>query len=328
MSPVSGSASSELEKERRIGGPGTEIEREIPRIDLHDFDDRFEEIADGLWLAATDVGFFDVVNHGIPEMQVDAAFASAREFFALPEEIKAKRALVAEANAGWEDRAQIRPSTGTPDHKETFQITLPRMDEHRLWPDTAFPSFRRQMTSFAEANRQLGMRILSCFAVRLGFERDFFERRHDPRSPYFQSTLRLLHYYPSTGEDDDQGVRWRAGAHTDYDCLTLLHQRPDQRGLQVCPGHESASGQWTPIEPVSGAITCNVGDMLMRWSDDQLLSTLHRVVLPSEPTPSRYSIAYFCQADGDVMIQGPSRRYPPVSASAYLQERIAANFAE
>ena len=324
MTHEPGGVEPELAKERSLGALGSVVERAIPQIDLTDFDDRFDEISEALWAAGTDVGFFQVVNHGIPELQIDAAFASSREFFALEDDVKARRAMVPGSNAGWEDRAQIRPSTGTADHKETFQITLPRMDEHRLWPDTAFPSFRRQMTLFAEANRALGMRILSCFAVRLGFDPEFFDRCHDPRSPYFQSTLRLLHYHPTTEEHADG---WRAGAHTDFDCLTLLHQRRGQSGLQVCPGREHESPLWTPVDPVEGAITCNVGDMLMRWSDDQLTSALHRVVMPDEPSPSRYSIAYFCQADGDTVIQGPGERYPAITAARYLQERIAANFA-
>lgn len=30
---------------------------------------------------------------------------------------------------------------------------------------------------------QLGMQVLTCFAERLGFERDFFTRAHDRRQP-------------------------------------------------------------------------------------------------------------------------------------------------
>jgi isopenicillin N synthase-like dioxygenase len=43
---------------------------------------------------------------------------------------------------------------------------------------------------------------------------------------------------------------------------------------------------------------------------------------------SRYSIPFFCQANRDAVIQGPSKVYPPMTAQDYLQERIAANFAK
>ena len=69
--------------------------------------------------------------------------------------------------------------------------------------------------------------------------------------------------------------------------------------------------------------------MLMRWSDDQLQSTLHRVRMPYEHEyqGSRYSLPFFCQANKDAVIQGPAHKYEPITAHDYLQRRIAANFA-
>ena len=123
---------------------------------------------------------------------------------------------------------------------------------------------------------------------------------------------------------------WRAGAHTDFDCLTLLHQRDGQGGLQLCPGKE-ASANWNgpTSSPCPASITCNIGDMLMRWSDDQLQSTLHRVRMPrpDEYLGPRYSLPFFCQANMDAVIQGPQKKYAPITAHDYLQQRIAANFA-
>ncbi|EOS8490456.1 bicyclomycin resistance protein [Klebsiella pneumoniae] len=103
-----------------------------------------------------------------------------------------------------------------------------------------------------------------------------------------------------------------------------------QGGLQVCPGKDCESQQWTSIEPREEVITCNIGDMLMRWSDDQLPSNFHRVrnPLPHEYQGPRYSLAFFCQANKDVEILGPQRKYPPISAEDYLQQRIQANFAK
>ena len=64
---------------------------------------------------------------------------------------------------------------------------------------------------------------------------------------------------------------WRGGSHTDFDCLTLLLQRKDQRGLEVCPGREvftdfGTGNHWTAVEPEEGAIVCNIGDQLMSVS--------------------------------------------------------------
>lgn len=318
---------AELNKEATVGGEGLEAEREIRQIDMSDFEARKAEIADQLWEAATTVGFFQLVNHGIPQEQIDEAFEYEARFFDLPAEVKGKYPLLKGTNSGWEYKAQVRPSTGTADQKESYQITLPRMSV--LWPsEEELPDFKEKMLAFERVNWELGMKVLSCFALKLGFPEDFFTTLHEPSSKEYQSTLRLLHYLPLVDPKPEDYKAWRAGAHTDYDCLTLLHQRPGQGGLQVCPGHEYESQTWTSIPPLPGVVTCNIGDMLMRWSDDKLKSTLHRVRMPrpDEPHGPRYSLAFFCQANCDAVIQGPEKKYEPMTANDYLQMRIAANF--
>ena len=319
---------AELDKEKTIGGVGGMKARNIPLIDMNNFEARKPEIADQLWQASSDIGFFQVINHGIAQAQIDEAFEMTERFFALPHEVKVKLPLLKGTNVGWEFKSQVRPSTGTPDQKESYQITLPRMQD--LWPDgNVLPGFKVVMLAFERANWAVGMKLLSCFALKLGFRPDFFTDCHNPLSPEYQSTLRLLHYLPMLGAKPDDFKAWRAGAHTDFDCLTLLHQRIGQGGLQLCPGKELAELEWTDVAPLPGVITCNIGDMLMRWSDDQLQSTLHRVRMPypNEYLGSRYSLPFFCQANRDAIIQGPGKVYEPISAHDYLQQRIAANFA-
>jgi isopenicillin N synthase-like dioxygenase len=313
----------ELNRESRMGGPGRETTaRTIRRIDLGDFDRRKAEITAELWDAAAQVGFFQIVNHGITFSEIDGAFAAAETFFALPEEVKAGSAMIPGTNAGWESRTQVRPSTGTPDQKESFQVTRPRMDG--LWPSGA-GEFRTTTLAFEARCRDVAMKVLSCFADRLGFPDGFFDRAHDPESPDYQSTLRLLHYFGA--EKGERTGLWRAGAHTDFDCLTLLFQREGQDGLQVCPGKEAGEEEWTPVPATADAITCNIGDMLMRWSGDRLPSNFHRVRSPGPDGDHgpRYSIAFFAQADREVVISSPD--HPPVTAADYIAQRIAANFA-
>lgn len=317
---------TELQKESRMGAMGTETQaREIRVIDLSDFDARRAEITEQLWSAAVDVGFFQLAHHGVPRRQIDEAFAMSERFFALPTEVKAQYPL--SRNAGWESRAQVRPSTGTADQKESYQITRPRMAG--LYPSEAeLPGFRDTLLAFEQASWAVGMKVLSCLADKLGFDRDFFTRAHDPARDTYQSTLRLLHYYAIAPEDQHHLGLWRAGAHTDFDCLTLLYQREGQGGLQVCPGKEHEAQEWTSIPARDDLITCNIGDMLMRWSDDRLPSNFHRVrnPVPGEHMGPRYSLAFFCQANTDALIESPAGKYPPITAGDYLAERIRANF--
>lgn len=72
--------------------------------------------------------------------------------------------------------------------------------------------------------------LLLCFEA--WFSGIVFTTAHDPQRDTYQSTLRMLHYYAT--EQSQQGM-WRAGAHTDFDCLTLLFQRPGGAACRFVP---------------------------------------------------------------------------------------------
>ena len=152
----------ELNLETTFGGIGKTKQRDVPRIDMSDFENRKDEIADQLWSASTEIGFFQLVNHGIPQAQIDEAFDMTARFFDLPHDAKAKMPLLKGTNAGWEYKSQVRPSTGTADNKESYQLTPPRMAN--LWPGDDLPGFKIVMLAFERANWALGMKVLSCFA--------------------------------------------------------------------------------------------------------------------------------------------------------------------
>jgi isopenicillin N synthase-like dioxygenase len=319
----------ELNLESTIGREGKiDNQRAIPVIDLSDFHNRREEIKQQLWQAATQVGFFQVSHHSIPLELIQRVFTQSARFFSLPTQEKINVALLEGQNAGWEYKNQIRPSTGTADQKESYQVTLPKMSN--LWPDSQqLPTFKSDVLQLEFQAWQLGMSILSCFAEKLGLPSDFFTQAHDRKSETYQSTLRLLHYLPLEQNYEPQPGIWRAGAHSDFDCLTMVFQRNGEGGLQACPGKEAQNGQtWTDVPATEEVITCNIGDMLMRWSDDQLKSTLHRVQMPQTTGAhkARYSLAFFCQANKDQVIQGKLGKYEPMTAEAYLKHRLSANF--
>lgn len=331
-------SNAELDLETRMGGLGVETtDRSVPVIDLENWElsaADWEKKAEKLWDAATTIGFFQLTNFGISVDEINAAFAEAERFFALDRAVLEKIGKERGVNAGWEYRSQVRPSTGTPDEKESYQVTRPLMSG--LWPDEAsIPGFRENALAFEEKCHGVAIKVLECFAWKLGFDRDYFTRAHDPESDQHQSTLRMIHYMAVDAEDNkptpDGSPIWRAGAHTDFNCLTLLFQTDGQDGLQVLPGSEAGKDvqAWTPVPAFTDTLTCNIGDMLMRWSDDRLKSNFHRVKAPQAGTavPERYTLPYFAQADRDAVIQGPDGTYEPMTAGEYLDMRINANFA-
>lgn len=60
-------------------------------------------------------------------------------------------------------------------------------------------------------------------------------------------------------------------------------------GLQV----RSPTGKFVDATPIAGTVVVNAGDLLARWSNDTIKSTVHRVVEPptqSSVHPARYTV--------------------------------------
>jgi len=127
----------------------------------------------------------------------------------------------------------------------------------------------------------------------------------------------------------------RAGVHSDYGSITLLFQDP-VGGLEV---QNPQTGEFIPGPPIDGTIVVNVGDLLARWSNDVLRSTLHRVVAPPAKkindiegiTPLRQSIAFFCNPNFSSMISclpncGNVSKYPPINTGDYIVGRLSATY--
>jgi isopenicillin N synthase-like dioxygenase len=64
------------------------LARPLVVLDLADVEKSPDKVAAALLSAAENEGFFYLVGHGVPQSEVDAAFALSREFFHSPEEVK------------------------------------------------------------------------------------------------------------------------------------------------------------------------------------------------------------------------------------------------
>lgn len=230
---------------------------------------------------------------------------------------------------------------GGEDLKESFEIGREGDEYENLWPDRVEAEgvdFAVTMKEFFLHCRELHRIVMRGIALGMGLEETFFDdyvRKGD-------NTLRLLHY-PPVAKDAFKAGRERAGAHTDYGSVTFLFQ-DSAGGLQVeRPG---GKGVFVDVKPVEGAIVLNSGDLLARWSNDIIRSTLHRVVEPPRKEgghdvredgfyPARYSVAYFCNPDFDRWIEalpgtfggekGP-KKYEGVNTLEYLVNRLDATY--
>ncbi|KAL1637388.1 hypothetical protein SLS56_000526 [Neofusicoccum ribis] len=293
-------------------------ERTIPRISLRDFDSRVDEITAELVRAAETDGFFSLADTGISVEEIEVMFNTSERFFALPEEQKATVPW-SPKNVGWEKNAQIRPSTGTADMKvmladgakESYQLQFgSNMKDPDSWiSEQILPGFKPRAREFMFRTQAVSEKVMLCLARGLGFADDYFIKAHDVSRPEAQSVLRLIHY-PA----QDKG----------------------QSGLEICPGRESVTefgigDEWTKVDFAPGDIVCNIGDLLMSWSDDRFKSTFHRVKAPEDPDADywgpRYSMAFFNQPCWDCKIQGPKKKYPMVTGEEFNRNAMQRNFA-
>ncbi|MHC0054604.1 isopenicillin N synthase family dioxygenase [Actibacterium sp. D379-3] len=298
----------------------------IPVLDWQRFAggaDRAGFVAD-LGHACRETGFFLLSGHGVPEALIADVFAQADAFFAQPVAAKAPLDIRRSPhNRGWAAQGSeaLDEASGQIDQKEAFNVglDLPADDPRVLagapfrgvnvWPD--LPGFRDTMLAYYDAVWKLGVDLHAAFEDELGLPSGFF-------APHFSApmaTLRVLHYPPATG-----GIG--AGAHSDYGSVTLL-LTDGVAGLQVKP----RGGDWMDVPHVPGAFVVNIGDCLMRWTNDIYVSTPHRV-LP--PRTQRRSVAFFLDPNPDSIIAAlpgtGAAKYPAISGADYLRARLDATY--
>ncbi|KAI9837273.1 MAG: hypothetical protein M1819_000347 [Sarea resinae] len=292
-------------------------------------------------------GFIYLKNHGIPTESVSRTFAESAKFFARPAEQKDALAWTTpESNRGYVTHGREKVTqlgdkdaveklrARNPDLKESLEIGREGEEGHpNNWPDGYDEEgkvFKKVMLGFFEQCKDLHMQVMQAIALALGLHENYFDTYTDGGD----NTLRLLHY-PAVHKSafvKNQG-QVRAGEHSDYGSITLLFQ--DMRGgLQV----KSPKGTYVNATPIPDTIVINAGDLLARWSNDTIKSTLHRVIEPPTPPetdeyPARYSIAYFCNPNFDKFIdvipgtdEKEPKKYSGINSGQYLVQRLAATY--
>ncbi|KAK4991443.1 hypothetical protein LTR50_001835 [Elasticomyces elasticus] len=204
--------------------------------------------------------------------------------------------------------------------KESYQLQFgDNMVDKRISEDS-LPSFKRSAQVFMGKAQSVSEKLMLCFARGLGFPDDYFIRAHDVSRPVAQSVITV----------PVQDGYYRAGAHADWDFLTLLFQCPARVGRKVVTSF-GMGDTWTKIDFAPGDIVCNTGDLLMSWSDDRFRSAFHRVKAPADPEADyygpRYSIAFFNQPCTDCAIKGPLKKYPMVTGEEFAREAMERNLA-
>jgi isopenicillin N synthase-like dioxygenase len=290
--------------------------------------------ASALGDACRDVGFFCIVGHGVSPDLRKRVFDNAAAFFSGPASIREAASFTgAGGNRGYIKPGDEALDPGKPaDVKEAFNIGLELAPDDpdllartpfrgaNLWPD--MPGFRDTMLEYYNHLWRLGRDLHRGFAIDLGLAPDFFEAMLD--KPI--ATLRLLHY-PAVTAPLPEG-QLGAGIHTDYGNVTLL-ATDAVGGLMV----QDRSGHWIEASVIPDAFICNIGDCLMRWSNDVYVSTPHKVIPPRQ---DRYSVAFFLDPNPDAIVaclptcvsaERPAK-YRPITGGDFLRSRLEPTYAK
>jgi isopenicillin N synthase-like dioxygenase len=276
----------------------------LPVIDLSLADGSAEDrsgLHDALRAAATDVGFFQLVGHGVPEGETNALNDAMRAFFALPE---ADRLVISNLNSphyrGY-TRTGDEQTAGAQDWRDQLDIGtelpphVPGPGEPAYWwlqgPNQwppALPALRPAALAWIDRLADVSARLLHELLAAIGARPDFYDAAFAGH-PHLH--LKLVRYPGTAPHGGGQGV----GTHKDYGFITLLLQ-DTVGGLQV----QREDGTFLDVPPLPGAFVVNLGELLEVATDGYLKATSHRVV---SPPGERYSVPFFYNPRLDAHIE-------------------------
>ncbi|MGW1641549.1 isopenicillin N synthase family dioxygenase [Streptomyces lavendulae] len=268
-------------------------------------------------------GFCLITGHGLPAGLLTDLRRLAREFFALPEQVKAGY-RTRDSGSGWS--GGLKAGQDSPaDLKEVFSFrelastgpAVPGARPAHRWPSEV-PRLAEVAEEFLRVMRRLSDELFVLCAHALGAPADHFTAlRRDP------THVGALKWYPSLCHLGTTAPgRQRHGDHTDRGALTVLDREYGLGGLQL----HSPDGHWVDAPFMPGTLAVNVGELLARWTGDRWPACRHRVAPPSAAAPEEdlLSLLYASGADRDALIESfppPVGRtvYPPVRWGEYLR---------
>jgi isopenicillin N synthase-like dioxygenase len=351
--------------------PANVPESALPTVPLVDLGPSFnssvssrQAVASEIRNACLTTGFFQISNHGITEPAISSVMKQAKRFFheltpVQKQELHVKHSPLfrgyepsdatyvnvddhgttngspVETKEGfnWGYESSLDP-TGGDGHYVELDGQPPSPGHNNVWPsESLLPGFHDGIKQYYTEVLQLARHLFRLFALSLNLEEAYF----DELTTHPGGIGRLLYYPPQpsavelSDTEREMDGKLGLGAHTDYECFTLLLNSPAP-GLEILfPPSTLTGGKpiWRPCPIRPGTLTVNVADFLMRWTNGLYKSTIHRVV--TRPgMGERYSVPFFFSInyDSDVgplpeKAVGPSK-FKPMKAGEYVLERLRA----
>jgi isopenicillin N synthase-like dioxygenase len=318
----------------------------VPVIDISSFRMPYAdaaaraEVVGQVDAAARTVGFMQITGHGIPQTTLSEFTRATDAFFALDAAAKARYRCPPGINRGYTPpRAEsLANSLGLASAADLFEainvgtsaadfpgIELPGdVYAPNVYPAAEVPGFEAAVTAWFQAAGRVARTMVRIFGVALGGREDYFERFTD----HSIDVLRMNNYWLPAPDAELEPDQLGMGAHTDYGIVTVLWA-DRVPGLEI----HGADGNWHPVMPADGALLVNLGDAIARWTNEEWISTLHRVAAPrvAGALVPRRSAAYFHDGNVDAVIEplpscvseGNPARYAPVTVGEHLAAKLA-----
>lgn len=296
----------------------------LPLIDISLLaSDRLQDrikVVTALDQACKDIGFLYIQGDQFQPELFHQLKQIAQSYFAQDEATKMRHYIgLSENHSGYVPIGEEQFKANVYDLKESYDVNYDYSDSSdrrpllgpTLWPD--HPQFKAIVLNYYQHIRAIGQQLFKAFALALERDEDFFEL-HTQHAP---SQLRLIHYPYNPAAEDQFGI----GAHTDYECFTLLF--PTAEGLQVL----NKQGEWIDIPLIENTMVMNIGDMMEILSNGRYLATKHRVKRVQQ---ERYSFPLFFSCDYDYIIQpvieNEAPQYSAMKGGEHLFNQTAQTF--
>ncbi|CAI0547934.1 unnamed protein product [Linum tenue] len=228
--------------------------------------------------ASRQLGFFQVVNHGISEAVMEAALEAAADFFKLPAGEKAKFM----SNDVFKP---VRYGSSIKDGEDKVQFWRVFLKHYanplahwiHSWPQNP-PHYRERVGEYSKEVKRVALEIAESITESLGLDPTLCQLAH--RLDGGMQTMAVNCYPPCPSPELALGLP----PHSDYSCITVV--------LQSTPGLEifdPRDGTWKTAPDTRGALQVHIGDHVEVLSNGTYKSVVHRAALNSRKT--RISIA-------------------------------------
>ena len=275
----------------------------VPELSLRSYTDGDEaskaDFAEALYEGFKYFGFIILRDHGIGEDLLNNAYDLSEQYFSLPVDEKMKCDSGAGGQRGYTafGREHAKDSSHA-DLKEFWHVgrefdaedDLAKVYPANMWPENP-AAFKQTFIDLYSSLEEVGHVMLEALAPSLKLDQKYFRGLAKDGN----SILRLLHYPPIPDNAEEGAVR--AAAHEDINLITLL-VAASTSGLELL----DRDGKWLPVEGSKNAVIVDAGDMLARITNNHIPATTHRVVNPTGPNISRYSMPFFMHPRSDAML--------------------------